>query len=220
MDADKRTIIKESIARKETRLKTRSELISQGFGSEGFDALYAELLTELGVQEPKEQMPTSLLTTGEAPLSNRFEKKRASKRIHNIVTLLVFLMVCLALLWFAVTALYPLITKKAITEEVQNWGERVEEKSGFNPLSSADSLLQAKVESTAASANLYVGRMDFYEGVCTDISVVEPVICTESKTGFAIFVRLSDGTFYCADRTGYRDILPQAPAEKGVCLPK
>jgi hypothetical protein len=217
MDAEKKTIIKESITRKETKLKTRGALISQGFGSEGFDALYAEVLAELGAQEPKEQMPTSLLTTGEAPLSNRFDKKRATQRLHYIFTLVLFLGVCALLLWFGIKAIYPLITKDAISQEVNNWGERMEESTGLNPLNSTDSLLQAKVESTAASANIYVGRMDFFEGVCSDISVVPPVNCSESATGFAIFTRLSNGTFYCVDRTGFRDILPQVPAEKGVC---
>jgi hypothetical protein len=218
MDTDKRTIIQESVKRGENKLATRSALISQGFGTEGFDALYAEALTELGVSEPKEKMPTSLLTTGESALSVRFEKKLQKNRIAYVVKLILFLAVCSVLVFAGTQALYPLISKKALSEEVFRWGKRVESETGLNPLYATDSLLQAKVESTAASANLYVGRMGFFEGVCKDNSVVAPVQCTESSTGFAVFVPLSNGTYFCIDRSGFRDILPQRPLQNGVCI--
>lgn len=217
MDGEKRTLIEASIKRGDTKYKTRDELVSQGYATEGFDLLYATALTHLRVQQPKEKMSTSLLVTGEMPLSNRFEKKRVHIYRSYSIKMMLFLLLCAVVLWFGVRELYPIISKDAVSTEIDLWGKRVEKGVGINPLNATDSLLQTKVESTAASANLFVGRMGFFEGVCKDISVVSPVQCSESATGFAIFTRLSNGSFYCVDRAGFRGVLEENFFVPGVC---
>ncbi len=70
-----------------------------------------------------------------------------------------------------------------------------------------DTILVSKVKSTAASANLYHNRMSFYDGVCDDISVVEPIQCKDGSAFFMIYVRLPDGTYYCSDSYGSEGVV-------------
>jgi hypothetical protein len=81
------------------------------------------------------------------------------------------------------------------------------EGGGF---SFADLLTQSKVESTAASARIYGTNMGSYEGVCKDISVVDPVVCSASNKAYAIYAPLQAGGAYCTDSTGYSGVIDSA----------
>jgi hypothetical protein len=81
------------------------------------------------------------------------------------------------------------------------------EGSGF---SFADLLTQSKVESTAASARIYGTNMGSYDGVCKDISVVDPVFCSASNDAYVIYAPLQAGGAYCTDSTGFSGTIDSA----------
>ncbi len=80
-----------------------------------------------------------------------------------------------------------------------------------------DFLLQQKVAATAASAGLYVGKMGSYEGVCGDITVVEPIQCLETAETFAVFAALSNGQYYCSDSASFSGQVDSPLRDTALC---
>lgn len=67
----------------------------------------------------------------------------------------------------------------------------------------SETLIISKVETTAASAKLYRGRMGFYDGVCDDITVVAPIVCKNTSEYFLIYSALTPTSYYCADSNNF-----------------
>jgi len=66
-----------------------------------------------------------------------------------------------------------------------------------------DVLARSRVETTAASAKIFGNRMiGDYTGACSDITVVEPVICRAINTSFVVYAPLAEG-YHCVDATGF-----------------
>jgi hypothetical protein len=66
-----------------------------------------------------------------------------------------------------------------------------------------ETLIISKIETTAASAKLYRGRMGFYDGVCEDITVVAPIVCKNSSDYFLMYAPLTPTSYYCADSNNF-----------------
>jgi hypothetical protein len=216
MSTEKDECIKQAILDNKSRLATRSELISHGFSSEGFDALYDAQLVALGKTEPKQAMPSFLQTMGELPLttSARHLRARSLAQKRNGIIIMVCVFICLVLFYIIGTHALPLIQKHFQTEPLLL---QVGEELQFQTLEPIDTLMQAKVETTVTSGLIYYKRVSFVEGVCNDITVVAPVVCTETETSFAVFAPLSNGTYYCATIDGFRGNIEKRPVNKGVC---
>ena len=103
---------------------------------------------------------------------------------------------------FAVGTYLSTFISQIQQDELLQWQEGTweEDPEGLN---FSDFLMQQKVAATAASANMYGGRMGSYEGVCSDITIVDPIQCAETPETFAIFAPLSDGQYYCSDSTSF-----------------
>ena len=177
--------------------------------------MYAATLAELGKEEPKQEMPGFLKSTGEIALSTapRHLRARSSAKRRNAIIFVVLAIVCAALLYVVTSLVIPLVQKHFQDAPL----ETTDDTEGPAALHSTDKLLEAKVESTGASANLYVRRMSFVDGVCKDISVVPPVQCTQSATNYAVFALLSNYTYYCIDSEGSRGIVLKRPENAGSC---
>ena len=67
----------------------------------------------------------------------------------------------------------------------------------------ADAANKAKIERLRASAGIYFDRLQFYDGVCSDIGVPGGFECNNNEQAYAVSVRLNSGGFYCADSTGF-----------------
>jgi len=67
----------------------------------------------------------------------------------------------------------------------------------------ADAADKAKVERLRASARIYFDRLQFYDGVCSDIGVPNGFECNNNEQAYAVSVSLNSGGFYCADSTGF-----------------
>ena len=70
----------------------------------------------------------------------------------------------------------------------------------------ADQKLHAEMTRLQSAAMVYKGRMSSFDGVCKDIGVRPGFDCNHSSVAFAISVERYDGSFYCADSSGYYDI--------------
>lgn len=92
-----------------------------------------------------------------------------------------------------------------LQEEIQ-WGTPISGTEGVNGMTLADYALQGKVVATGASANVSGGRMGAYDGACADISVIAPVECLDTVESFAVFARMSDGSYYCVDSNEFGGI--------------
>ena len=215
MDESARACIKTCVEEGKNKLATRSELVSQGFSSQGFEEVYTAILGELGKEEPKQAMPGFLQSTGEVALSTapRHVRARQSAKNRNVLIFVILAIVCAALLYRVASLAMPLVKKHFQDAPL----ETTDDTADPTTLTSTDKLLEAKVESTGASANLYVRRMSFVDGVCKDISVVPPVQCTQSPTSYAVFALLSNYTYYCVDGQGSRGIVLKRPENAGSC---
>lgn len=54
-----------------------------------------------------------------------------------------------------------------------------------------------------ASAKVYFNRLNYYDGVCTDIGVPDTFRCHESSNAYAIEAPLKDGKYLCLDSAGF-----------------
>lgn len=68
-----------------------------------------------------------------------------------------------------------------------------------------------------ASTETYYARLQFYDGVCSDIGVNKDFKCNESTNAFAIETRLSSGRFLCLDSTGFLGEISRSKGEAVSC---
>jgi len=80
-----------------------------------------------------------------------------------------------------------------------------------------DFLLQSNVKGTEASARIWGSTMGSYDGVCSDIAVVDPVVCQESGTSYVIYAPLSNGTYYCLDSSGFNGVIESTSGVQESC---
>jgi len=70
----------------------------------------------------------------------------------------------------------------------------------------ADQKLHAEMKRLQSAALVYKRQLSDFDGVCKEIGVRLPFECNQSSIAFAISVERHDGSFYCADSSGYFDI--------------
>lgn len=76
---------------------------------------------------------------------------------------------------------------------------------------------KAELTRLQTSAGAYYSRLRFFDGVCQDIGVPTPFTCNETSDAYAIDIQLTNGTFYCADSTGFRGAAHGPINDKTVC---
>jgi len=75
-----------------------------------------------------------------------------------------------------------------------------------------DTQLRANLIRMQASAETYYSRLQFYDGMCSDIGIPPNFTCNETTDSFAIETRLSTGRYLCVDNSGF---LGEIPRSKG-----
>lgn len=206
MESEQREFIKKLLQAGNTREEVRRALISDGRPTAGYDTQYADLLRELGVEEPKQKMP-NMQAMGEAPLRDKNKnlppRTPIVQSFYALKILFLIGMVCAAILYggkFAISFLH--LDGSAEEENGQDLN---------------DIVLQSKVRTTVASARIQGGRMGSYDGVCKDISVVAPLQCLQTPVSFVIFAPLSDGTYFCEDKAESPIVLTKEPISGEKC---
>jgi hypothetical protein len=102
-------------------------------------------------------------------------------------------------------------------DEPIKWGEPTILKDAPEGFNFEDLVTKSNVETTAASATVYHGRMGSYEGVCQDISVVDPIQCRQNGESFMIFAPVSTGELYCIDNTSFSGTIPGINTAQTSC---
>lgn len=69
------------------------------------------------------------------------------------------------------------------------------------------------------SAFSYHRKLEYYSGVCSDIGVPDSHVCRESESGFLIYTRLTSGSLYCADSTGFIGMVRSITGSALQCQP-
>lgn len=83
----------------------------------------------------------------------------------------------------------------------------------------ADAVRHAEILQLQTRADIYFARLQYYDGVCSAIGADAAHRCHESETAFAVETRLSDGSYYCADSTGFRGTTMDSKGEATACIP-
>ena len=205
MEETNTLLVKRLLQEGKVKEDIRREFISQGLSTEGFEETYQKYVKELGIKpESPVVHPVFDQAYSFGPAAMDSEKPYQStgaflKEVRRGVSLfwvfavLVIVGLCVVVLWYFLTF----------------------QTSGGSVLN--DDLIKSKVESTVASARIQGGRMGGYDGVCKDISVVDPVLCSGTPSAFAIYAPLSGGTFYCSDSTGFKGEIAHTP-ERGAVV--
>lgn len=218
MTPDQESLITRLIGENASRDAIKRELISQGYATSGFDETYARLLKELHKEEPKlVQKPPSFARLSE---TGTFQKQALqhrrqlpisvviSKTLKGVLVIALFIL-CGYLLYhsgFFEQYLAPVFSRFGTAPS-----------STSSDLSPSDFYWKERVGLMSQSARLYATRMGGIEGVCKDIIVTDPLRCTESAKGYAIYVALSNDKFYCEDSTNFADMLSALPVQPGRC---
>lgn len=69
------------------------------------------------------------------------------------------------------------------------------------------------------TANIQRARMGTYAGTCREVGVPETYSCRDSDDGILILGRISSGTYYCGDSTGFVGVVDIAPRTGVSCRP-
>jgi len=217
MEDEKTALILRNIQEGKDRHETRRALISEGFSTENFDAVYKAVLSEHGLKEPTQAVPHLKPYGGFISQQPSLPLRRFFVRYFKIV---VVLTVLAGVLFFGAKFLLSGVWE--ITNRAGNLGTGDSDNSEEQErkLSFSDSILQTKVKATVASANLFGRRMTSYGGVCSDISIVAPVECKDTETTYVIFAPLSDNSFYCVDSKGFNGFIDSRPVSKESCTKK
>lgn len=218
MEDDKIELIKKLIQEKNGRHQTRRALVSAGYGTDDFNALYDTALAQLGVSEPKGEM-SNMLATGESTIYRNDPYAHGMPRlIHNLKVTFVFLVLFCAVV-VGGYLLFSYISMPRISDGPIMWGKAVTKKDATETLGFSDTVLQTKVKATVASAIIYGSRMGGYDGVCRDITVVAPVVCRETPQAlFVIYAPLSDGTYSCEDKAEKPVVVVKKPQYGESCI--
>ncbi len=217
MEDEKIELLKTLIQEKNGRHEARRALVSAGYGTDDFNTLYDTALVQLGVLEPKGEMP-NMLATGESTVYRNDPYAHGIPRlVHNLKVTFVFAVLLIAVVvggYF----LFSYISMPKISDGPIMWGKTIVKNDSPETLGFSDTVLQTKVKATAASAIIYGSRMGGYDGVCHDITVVAPVVCRQTPGAvFIIYAPLSDGTYFCEDKSENAVFVPKKPLEGESC---
>lgn len=196
MELSRKDYIKQCLEKGMSRNEVKHELISLGYGSAGFEDEYTGLVSELGISELVPTVSHLQYKT----LGTKKEIKAVPKKSVVVVgkpkplmmVILAILFVGIGFSFLSVLGYVPTIDK----------GSNV-----------SDRLVQSKVEATGASAHVFATRMGSYDGVCDDITVVDPVECQGDKTSFIVFAELSSGFYHCVDNSGFSGTVTDRPTQ-------
>jgi hypothetical protein len=216
MEEDKIELIKKLIQEKNGRHDARRALVSAGYGTDDFNTLYDTALARLGVSEPKDRMP-DLHATGESSVYRNDPHGTGMVRFAHNVKVTLVLAVLFTLVVVGGYLLFSYLSMPKISDAPIEWGKPAVKAQNDETLGFSDSVLQTKVKATVASAMIQGGRMGGYDGVCKDITVVAPVSCRQTQSGFVIYAPLSDGTYFCEDKAENGVIVPKKPLEGESC---
>lgn len=189
----------------------RRELISQGFGTEGFEKEYPEIQKELGIEEPPPTPVVPQRPTFATPAEDvtKLSKEHSGKKIGSIVGSIVKILVALLVIGIAV------ILFSGYGREMRHW---VVEKESQGVLYPEDLVHQARLDTLQNAAEAYRKRSLDFVGVCSDIGVNGDVYsCSENGESYAIKKELSNDKWYCVDSAGFRGILDAEPKTAFVC---
>jgi hypothetical protein len=216
MEDEKVAFIKKLIEEGNGRHEARRSLVSAGYGTDDFNILYDTALAQLGVSEPKGEMPY-LRTVGESTVYRNDPHRTGIPRlIHNLkVAFVLFVLVAAVVVGGYMLISYLSMPK--ISDEPIEWVKPSARLKQDETLGFSDSVLQTKVKATVASAMIQGGRMGGYEGVCKDITLVAPVSCRQTQNGFVIYAPMSDGTYFCEDKAENGAIVAKKPLQGESC---
>lgn len=82
---------------------------------------------------------------------------------------------------------------------------------------SEDAKRKALITRVQSSAFAYYSRLQFYDGVCSDIGITEEMNCSTAEDQFAIEIPLTTGEYYCADSTGFREVTGWSKGDAVEC---
>jgi hypothetical protein len=183
MDTQQEAVIKEMLMQGADRHTARRELVSRGVTTDGFEAAYEQLSSSYGLSSYETQPSEVSLT---------HKPKRSSASVGELlVGLLVLLFVCAAGISLALYGTY-----------LHNpWSEMTNERTDKS-LQFGDTIAQSKVDATHASVQLYKARMLDYQGVCTSVAVVAPIVCLENTVSAVVYAPVGEGGLYCKDGEG------------------
>lgn len=80
-----------------------------------------------------------------------------------------------------------------------------------------DAKRQAEILQLSTRAGTYFARLQYYQGVCSAIGADATHRCHESDTAYAVETRLTDGSYYCADSTGFRGAVLGSKGDATLC---
>lgn len=80
-----------------------------------------------------------------------------------------------------------------------------------------DAQLRGHLLRMQASSETYYARLQFYDGVCSDIGLPTDFNCDETTEAFAIETRLPTGRYLCMDNTGFLGEIGQSKRDAVSC---
>lgn len=83
---------------------------------------------------------------------------------------------------------------------------------------SADAVKEQVVfKGYVTSATIFKSRYTDYKGLCSDVGLPSDVMCADNEDAYRFWKLRTDGTYYCADQTGFSGELTQLNTKKIVC---
>ncbi|MCB9819675.1 hypothetical protein H6789_03160 [Candidatus Nomurabacteria bacterium] len=67
------------------------------------------------------------------------------------------------------------------------------------------------------SSETYYARLQFYDGICSDIGVPTNFNCDETTESFAVETKLPNGRYLCIDNTGFLGEIGQSKRDAVSC---
>lgn len=80
-----------------------------------------------------------------------------------------------------------------------------------------DTKRMAEIARMQGTADTYFARVQYFDGVCDVIGADRSHVCNESEKAYAIEIRLTSGTYYCADSTGFRGEIAESKGTHTSC---
>lgn len=198
MEHERKAFIQKLIQEGKSRHQVRTELISHGYGSAGFDEEYSSVIAELGIDEPQHVIKDFTYTPKEKDDLRKSEERYARKKGKSVRS---FLMV----VGIIVVCVVCIVAINTVME--------VKPKGDDPALDFSDTLMRTNIVSTSASVKVHGGRMlGDYSGACEDVSVIAPIQCKASNAQFVVYGPITEGRMYCVDATGYSGVVATTPA--------
>ena len=188
----------------------RRGLISEGYATEGFDAVCAALKDELGITDP----PPESVVPAPKPMqeevreySEKAEQSHSSRFWTNVMKLvggLLVLVVGILLL----AGIGPRMWQTM-------FGDFDSARETRNP---ADIARESQLRTFQIAAEVYKSKLLDYGGLCESIGIdAEVYSCTENTEAYAIEAPLSNDRYFCVDNTGFAGITSASHGSKKAC---